>query len=42
LTCNKKHGDAGLGDRNLAIWVGAGYYQFAAYNADNPNVVQNI
>lgn len=28
LTSNEKNGDAGMGDRILAIWQGQGYYHF--------------
>jgi hypothetical protein len=39
LTINKNHGDGGMGDRALAIWVGAGYYHFTAYTPGNANIV---
>lgn len=33
-----------LGDRALAIWVGAGYYHFTTYNQANnlPSINQNV
>ena len=31
FTTNRNHGDVGLKDRTLALWVGAGFYHFATY-----------
>lgn len=33
-----------MGDRALAIWVGAGYYHFTTYNQANnlPSINQNV
>jgi len=44
LTFNNPFGDAGMGDRVLAIWQGAGYYHFTSCNSDNgnPNYTANI
>lgn len=42
LTKNKVLGDAGLGDRTLALWQGAHYYHFTTYDGGNVNAVQNI
>lgn len=45
LTVNKDWNDASkLGDRTLAIWVGAGYYHFTTYNISpaNLNIWKNV
>lgn len=42
LTTNKPYADmAALGDRDLAIWIGRGFYHFTTYNLKT-NVVNNI
>lgn len=39
LTSNEKYTDAqNFGDRLLAILMGKGYYHFATYNTDPPNM----
>lgn len=42
LTKNEKLGDAGLGDRTLALWLGKGFYHFTTYDGGNVNKVHNI
>lgn len=45
LTVNKNWNDASkLGDRTLAIWVGAGFYHFTTYNISpaNVNIWKNV
>jgi len=42
LTKNEKFGDAGLGDRTLALWLGRGFYHFTTYDGGNANKVHNI
>ena len=38
LTKNTPNGNAGMGDRVLAIWQGAGFYHFTTNNAATGNV----
>jgi hypothetical protein len=42
LTQNRNHKDATMGDRTLAIWIGAGYYHFTAYSLKTANNIMNV
>ena len=44
LTKNEPYGNAGMGDRLLAIWQGDGYYHFTTCDQPkgNPNLNKNI
>lgn len=42
LTKNEKLGDAGLGDRTLALWLGWGFYHFTTTNGGDSNAWRNL
>ena len=37
LSKNADYGDARVGDRTLAVWLGDGFYHFTTYDGGNPN-----
>jgi hypothetical protein len=42
FTTNRNHGDIGMKDRTLAVWIGAGFYHFTTYTIEKGKADPNL